>query len=132
LIPIGGHPAPISILEEIEEWKNAQNIETKRNTSEIINNTIPIFKVKDVFFEWAPSKEDSIKIFLLQEKNTNIDKINDTKNIKLDFFLTNSITDNVIKNADMDPIIGQGLGLTKWVIWSFFINDFLKNKGLLI
>lgn len=42
-IPTGGHIDPNSILGERLEWKNAQKNETKKKTSEVINNTIPHF-----------------------------------------------------------------------------------------
>jgi hypothetical protein len=41
--PLGGHNEPNSILGDNEEWKKAQNIEIKKNTSDTINNINPIF-----------------------------------------------------------------------------------------
>lgn len=43
LIDIGGHICPSSIVGEILLWKNAQKKETKKNTSDKINKTIPVF-----------------------------------------------------------------------------------------
>jgi hypothetical protein len=42
-IPLGGHIEPNSTLGANEEWKKAQNIEKKKNTSDITNNINPIF-----------------------------------------------------------------------------------------
>jgi hypothetical protein len=42
-IPLGGHIEPNSTLGANEEWKKAQNIEKKKNTSDITNNIKPIF-----------------------------------------------------------------------------------------
>jgi hypothetical protein len=40
-IPLGGHSPPNSIAGASDEWKYAQNIDRKKNTSLIMNKTIP-------------------------------------------------------------------------------------------
>jgi hypothetical protein len=40
-IPFGGHSDPISIVGANEEWKYAQNILKKKNTSLTMNKTTP-------------------------------------------------------------------------------------------
>ena len=40
--PTGGHVDPTSTLGLSEAWKNAQKNARKKNTSEEINNTMPI------------------------------------------------------------------------------------------
>lgn len=65
---LGGQERPISILGEMEEWKNAQKIEINKKISDTMNKIIPIFKVEDTFLECSPSSDDSVKISFLQEK----------------------------------------------------------------
>jgi len=44
LIETGGHLCPSSIVGEILLWKNAQKNDAKNNTSDRMNNTIPVFR----------------------------------------------------------------------------------------
>jgi hypothetical protein len=59
LIDMGGHIWPSSTVGEILLWKNAQKKETKNNTSERINNTIPVFRPFITMSEWFPWEVDS-------------------------------------------------------------------------
>jgi hypothetical protein len=49
-IPNGGHITPNSTDGAKLEWKYAQNIEKKKNTSDTINNINPIFIPLLTFF----------------------------------------------------------------------------------
>jgi len=54
VIDRGGHICPISMVGEILLWKNAQKNEMKKNTSDEINKTIPVFRPFITMFEWFP------------------------------------------------------------------------------
>jgi myosin-crossreactive antigen len=59
MIDRGGHACPNSTVGEILLWKNAQKNEMKKNTSDEINNTIPVFNPFITRFEWCPWFVDS-------------------------------------------------------------------------
>ncbi len=54
VIDRGGHLCPSSVVGEILLWKNAQKNDTKNNTSDTINRTIPVFSPFITTFEWFP------------------------------------------------------------------------------
>jgi len=43
-IDMGGHICPNSTVGEILLWKKAQKKDTKKNTSEVMNRIIPVFR----------------------------------------------------------------------------------------
>jgi len=59
LIAIGGQCCPNSMFGEILLWKNPQKNDTKKNTSDVINKTIPVFNPFITIKECTPCKEAS-------------------------------------------------------------------------
>jgi len=66
IIPIGGHWLPNSILGAKLAWKKAQKKERKKNTSEIINNTIPDWRPSVTIFVWSPWKDPSVRYHVIK------------------------------------------------------------------
>ena len=58
-IPIGGHWAPNSTVGVKALWKNAQNIATKKQASDTINNITPKFNPFCTAKVWFPKKVPS-------------------------------------------------------------------------
>ena len=58
--PKGGHITPISIEGDKLLWKKAQKKDTKKSTSETINNKKPSFKPVTVALVWKPWYVDSL------------------------------------------------------------------------
>lgn len=115
LIPWGGHTPPSSMVGAIEELKNAQNNERKRNTSDEINNIIPIFSPKAVSFVWHPCFDDSLKMSWAHEKVTLAVTMILAITTGIPIFLFQNIP---IENRDLNPARaasrGQGLCSTMW------------------
>jgi hypothetical protein len=59
LMDKGGHIWPSSTVGEILLWKNAQKKDTKKNTSEMMNSTMPVFRPFITISEWFPWEVDS-------------------------------------------------------------------------
>lgn len=121
-IPKGGQHIPNSIEGDNLQWKNLQKNDKKKNTSEIINNNIPNFKPNITWLVWNPwyvlSRVMSrhqvyivIKIIIKPIKN------------KLIVWLLNNfvVPVNIIITPNA-PVRGQGLLLTKWKLWLYFIK----------
>jgi hypothetical protein len=62
-ILLGGQFNPISMLGEILEWKYAQKNDRKKNTSEVINKIIPIFRPLVISEKCDPCLVVSLMIF---------------------------------------------------------------------
>jgi len=58
-IVLGGQIWPISMFGAILLWKKDQKKEIKKNTSEVIKRTIPVFKPFATFLGCSPKSEDS-------------------------------------------------------------------------
>jgi hypothetical protein len=77
IIEEGGQDWPNSIVGEILLWKKAQKKDTKNNTSEAMNKTIPVFNPFMTKLEWFPWVVPSRWISRHHEKATNSIKINE-------------------------------------------------------
>jgi len=123
-IPFGGHFIPISIEGESLAWKNLQKNDKKNITSEMINRIIPILIIFNTFDVWFPWREVSV---LISRHHWN-DEIKVIKNL-----INNRLVDLnwIIKiipenreNELREIIRGQGLFVTRWKGWFFFIRNF--------
>jgi len=76
----GGHIWPNSMVGEILLWKKAQKKDKKKNTSEVINKIIPVFKPFITMNECCPWLEASRWMSRHHAKDT---KITLTKTIKI-------------------------------------------------
>jgi len=59
VIDVGGQCWPNSILGEMLLWKNAQKKEMKKNTSDVINRIMPVFRPFITKCGCIPCMEDS-------------------------------------------------------------------------
>lgn len=127
MIDFGGHICPSSIVGEILLWKNAQKNETKNNTSEAINNTIPVFKPFITIEEWFPCLEASRWISRHQAKAM---EIIIKSEIDIGFIVTLFIStkpESTRAKAPLEASNGQGLMSTRWKGLNFFINFYFTS-----
>lgn len=113
-IPVGGHICPSSIAGEILLWKKAQKKETKKNTSEIINKIIPVFKPLITKSEWCPWIEASRWISFHHIKATSDVKIKIMRRGFLRLLFIKIKPEARSLKALLDAKIGQGLTSTRW------------------
>jgi len=113
LIAIGGQCCPNSILGEILLWKNPQKNETKKNTSDVINKTIPVFSPFITIKECTPCKEASRCTSRHQEYAIIVrNKVATKVNLFLILFIIIIIV-NIIDRIPFEAKMGQGLCSTR-------------------
>lgn len=116
LTPAGGHTVPISTLGLSEEWKKAQKNAKKKQTSLVINITIPIRMPSSTFIVCFPWKVASrltsrhhwaivIKIIA----RPTLARIRKGSNLCI-----HPASPATKKNAPAAPVKGQGLASTIW------------------
>jgi hypothetical protein len=127
LMEIGGHICPSSTVGEILLWKNAQKNDTKKNTSDRMNNTIPVFSPFITTFEWCPCDVDSRWM-----SRHHINEINRTvvsaisKGVGLNR-LIHANPPRIMHIPALDARIGHGLISTRWNGLNFLIiSQFLS------
>lgn len=107
-------------------WKKAQKNDTKNNTSEAMNKTIPVFNPFITMLEWFPCVDPSRWISRHHENaipRTNKKEIN----INFMFTLFTKIRpERTSLRAPLDASKGQGLMSTKWKGLNLFINILLQ------
>ena len=72
---MGGHITPISIDGDRLLWKNAQNKEKNKQTSETKNNIKPILRLLNTLLVWKPWNVDSLTMSFIHRKKTKVTKI---------------------------------------------------------
>lgn len=116
-IPVGGHTLPTSILGLKEEWKKAQKKAKKKNTSEEINNTMPIrrpFSTLSVCApRWVPSRVTSRHHkYMVIRVRTN------PRRMRLASYLCiQEAIPPTRHSLPIEPVRGQGLISTRWNGW---------------
>lgn len=126
LIPLQGQFWPIKMSGDKEEWKKAQKNDKKKNTSDVINSSIPNFKPKITSLVCVPSKVDSRT--MSRHQFHEIDTINNIliKNIVFDGSVLKFLAvQYIVLNNWKEVKIGHGLRVTKWN--GIFGISFLKN-----
>lgn len=114
VIPAGGHIFPSSKVGWRDEWKKAQKNAKKKNTSDLINRSIPSripFSTFSVCFPWnVASRVTSRHHWII------VNKIKpNPMYIKLLSYLCIHAANPVTKNNEPTaPVKGQGLKSTMW------------------
>ena len=112
-IPAGGQTLPTSILGLKEEWKKAQKKAKKKNTSEQINNTIPIRRPSSTLLVWAPRWVAS-RATSRHQKHMVIEIRARPRRIRLLSYLCIQDASPPTRNSlPIEPVRGQGLMSTK-------------------
>lgn len=121
IILCGGHAWPKSILGEILLWKKAQKKDVKKNTSEIINNSMPACNPTVTCFLWFPCLVDSEKTS--RHQLNAVMRINVKDNVKQQIILAliQMIIEIIRVKAPNEASKGQGLFSTIWYGWNFFV-----------
>ncbi len=114
-IPTGGHWLPNSTVGTNAEWKNAQNNDMNKHTSDKINNNIPNLNPLCTTNVCAPKYVPSLITSLNHTYNTKINNTNDNNNnFSPNAYLWKYIAvPTANPNTLIEPTIGQGLGSTK-------------------
>ena len=113
-IPSGGQQEPNSTLGDSLAWKNAQKKDKKKNTSEVINKTIPQCNPKTTILVWSPWKVPSRETSRHHWRVIKIKSLNLKKN-KFTFNKWNHLAiPKASPRAEIEDKIGQGDSSTKW------------------
>jgi len=113
VIDNGGHICPNSTVGEILLWKNAQKNEMKKNTSEEMNSTIPVFRPFITILEWFPWFVDSRWMSRHQVNANRSIVIMEIRRIMLIFLLIMISPDVTRARMPLDANNGQGLISTR-------------------
>lgn len=118
-IPKGGQLDPNSTEGERAEWKYAQKMEIKKNSSLIINKITPKFRDFCTAWEWSPLSVPSWDTSLNQRYIKKFTE-NNENNANTPPLLWNHITAVAVKhNKPQDIIKGHGETVTKWYGWAW-------------
>lgn len=109
ITPEGGQFTPISNVGDSLLWKNPQKNERKKNTSDVINKIIPIFKPLNTLNVWSPWNVPSREISRHHWNETTNKTINPLKNNEVSFAWNHLTIPEVKINAPKEPSNGQGL-----------------------
>jgi hypothetical protein len=114
LIWYGGHVCPSSRVGEILLWKNAQKNDVKNRTSDIMNNTIPVFNpfdTKVVWFPWIVASRWTSRHHAIEVNKITMIVIS----LRLELILfTQDSPDPNNESAPKEATNGHGLFSTRW------------------
>jgi len=114
VIDRGGHIWPSSTVGEILLWKNAQKNEIKKNTSDEINRTIPVFNPFITKFEWLPWLVASRWMSRHHVNANSSITISEIRMMMLIFLLIMINPEVTRARIPFDANKGQGLMSTRW------------------
>ena len=99
------------------EWKNAQKKETKKNTSEVINSTMPHFSPAVTIRVCSPWNDPSRETSRHQVNETKIREIK-LINIRVLLLLWNQWANPVVSPRPIKEVrMGHGDSSTRWNGW---------------
>ena len=116
-IPVGGQTLPTSMLGLKEEWKKAQKKAKKKNTSEEINNTMPIRRPSSTLLVCAPRCVPS-RVMSRHHKYIVIRIRTSPNRIRSASYLCIQEASPPTKHRlPIEPVRGHGLMSTRWNGW---------------
>lgn len=128
IIPKGGHCPPNSTLGANLAWKKAQKKDRKKNTSEIMNNTIPDWSPSITIFVWSPWKDPSRETSRHQINAVAISpkrlKSNESGNLQWNHL--HRLVVKLILKHEINR--GQGDSSVRWKGWRTFLLDIILDR----